>query len=258
MDLGLEGRRALVTAASKGLGRGCAAALAAEGARVFIAARGSDDLARAAAEMGAAGFLSADVSREGVPESLVAAAVEALGGLDILVINAGGPPPGTFESTPLEAWEDGFNLTLMSAVRLCKAALPHLKASDQARIVAVTSTSVREPIGNILLSNAFRSAVVATLKTMAIEYAPLGITVNNLAPGRFRTDRIVQTAAATAERAGITVAEALARSEKEVPMGRMGDPAEFGAVCAFVCSRQAAYLSGQTIAVDGALTRGVY
>jgi 3-oxoacyl-[acyl-carrier protein] reductase len=258
VDLGLKDRRALVTAASKGLGRGCAQALAAEGARVFIAARGSDDLARTAGEIGAAGFLSADVGREGVPESLVQAAVEALGGLDILVINAGGPPPGTFESTPLEAWEAGFQLTLMSAVRLSKAALPHLKASDQARIVAITSTSVREPIGNILLSNAFRSAVVAMLKTMAIEYAPLGITVNNLAPGRFRTDRILQTSKAAAERAGISVEEAVARSEREIPMGRMGDPAEFGAVCAFLCGRQAGYLTGQTIAVDGALTRGVH
>ena len=258
MDLGLDGRRALVTAASKGLGRGCAAALAGEGARVFIAARGSDELARTAGEIGAAGFLAADVSEEGVPERLVEAAVEALGGLDILVVNAGGPPPGTFESTPLESWEVGFNLTLMSAVRLSKAALPRLKESDQARIVAITSTSVREPIGNILLSNAFRSAVVATLKTMAVEYAPLGITVNNIAPGRFRTDRILQTSKATAERMGISVEEAVAQAEKEIPAGRMGDPAEFGAVCAFLCSRQAGYLTGQTIAVDGALTRGVY
>jgi 3-oxoacyl-[acyl-carrier protein] reductase len=258
VDLGLKGRRALVTAASKGLGRGCAQALAAEDARVFIAARGSDDLARTAGEIGAAGFLAADVGREGVPESLVQAAVETLGGLDILVINAGGPPPGTFESTPLEAWQTGFQLTLMSAVRLAKAALPHLKASDQARIVAITSTSVREPIGSILLSNAFRSAVVAMLKTMSIEYAPLGITVNNLAPGRFRTDRILQTSQAAAERAGISVEEAVARSEREIPMGRMGDPAEFGAVCAFLCGRQAGYLTGQTIAVDGALTRGVH
>jgi 3-oxoacyl-[acyl-carrier protein] reductase len=256
--LGLTGRRALVTAASKGLGRGCAHALAAEGAHVFIAARGVDDLERAAHEIGATGSMAADVGEEGVPERLVDAAVAALGGLDILVINAGGPPPGTFESTPLEAWEAGFQLTLMSAVRLSKAALPHLRQSDQARIVAITSTSVREPIGNILLSNAFRSALVATLKTMSIEYAPLGITVNNIAPGRFRTDRILQTSRAAAERAGISVEEAVARSEREIPIGRLGDPAEFGAVCAFLCGRQAGYLTGQTIAVDGALTRGVY
>lgn len=258
MDLRLENRRALVTASSKGLGRGCAQALAAEGARVFISARHADDLERTAAEIGAAGFLAGDISQEGAPEQLVGAAIEALGGLDILVINAGGPPPGTFESTPIDSWPLGFQLTLMSAVRLCKAALPHLKQSDQARIVAVTSTSVREPIGNITLSNAFRSAVVATLKTVAIEYAPHGITVNNLAPGRFRTDRIMQTARDSAEREGITLEAAIERSERQVPMGRLGDPAEFGAVCAFLCSRQAAYLSGQTIAIDGALTHGVY
>ncbi len=258
MDLGLNGRRALVTAASKGLGRGCAAALAAEGAEVFISARGAEQLERTAGEIGAAGFLAGDVSEGGFCEQLVGAAAEKLGGLDILVINAGGPPPGTFESTPLEAWPAGFELTLMSAVRLSKAALPHLKRSDQPRIVAVTSTAVREPIGNITLSNAFRSAVVATLKTMAIEYAPLGITVNNLAPGRFRTDRILQTARDAAEREGISLEEAVERSEKQVPMGRLGDPTEFGEVCAFLCGRQAGYLTGQTIAIDGALTRGIF
>ncbi|HEY8641455.1 MAG TPA: SDR family oxidoreductase [Candidatus Dormibacteraeota bacterium] len=259
MDLGLEGRRALVTAASKGLGRAAAAALAAEGARVYIAARGREALAGSAQEMGAAGFQDADLSQPDTPARLVESAVQALGGLDILVCNAGGPPAGTFESTPLEQWELGFHLTLMSTVRLCKAALPHLKQSDQGRIVVITSTSVREPIPTILLSNAFRSAVVATLKTLSAELAPHRITVNNVAPGRFLTDRVRQLDGAAAEKEGISREEYTERSIKaSVPMGRIGDPAEFGAVCAFVCSQHAGYLTGQTIVVDGGTTKGVY
>ena len=258
MDLGLTGRRALVTAASKGLGRACASALSAEGAKVFIAARGREALERTAKEIGAAGFESADLSRPEVPGALVETAAKTLGGLDILVCNAGGPPPGTFESTPLEEWEKGFHLTLMSTVRLCKAALPHLKQSDQGRIVVITSTSVREPISTILLSNAFRSAVVATLKTMAAELAPDLITVNNIAPGRFMTDRVIQTDQAAAEKEGITREEVTARSLKTVPMGRIGDPAEFGALCAFVCSAHTGYLTGQTVVLDGGQTKGVY
>jgi len=243
VDLGLKGRRALVTAASKGLGRGCAGALAAEGARVYIAARGREDLARTAGEIGAAGFQDADLSEEATPARLVEAAVQALGGLDILVCNAGGPPAGTFESTPLEQWEKGFQLTLMSTVRLCKAALPHLRRSDQGRIVVVTSTSVREPIPPILLSNAFRSAVVATLKTLSAELAPHGITVNNVAPGRFLTDRVRPLDGAAAETEGISRAEYPERSRQaSVPLVRIGHPAEFCAVsvkpetCCFACS----------------------
>ena len=258
MDLGLEGRRALVTAASKGLGRGCAEALAAEGARVFIVSRDGEALARTAGEIGAAGFLAGDVAEEGIQERLVNAAVEALGGLDILVINAGGPPPGTFETTSLAAWEKGYQLTLMSAVRLIKTALPHLRESDQGRIVAITSSSVREPIPSLLLSNAFRSAVVATLKTLAGEVAAQGITVNNLAPGRFLTDRIRQVDADVAEREGTTPEAVTERSTRAIPMGRLGDPAEFGAACAFLCGRQAGYLTGQTILIDGGASRGVY
>jgi len=259
VDLGLEGRRALVTAASKGLGRACAAALSAEGARVYIAARGREDLERTATDVNAAGFQSADVSRPETPAKLVEDAVQALGGLDILVCNAGGPPAGTFESTPLEEWEKGFDLTLMSTVRLCKAALPHLKQSEQGRIVVITSTSVREPIATLILSSAFRTAVVQTLKTMSGELAPHGVTVNNIAPGRFLTDRVRQLDGAAAAKEGISQDEYTERNVKAtIPMGRIGDPAEFGATCAFVCSKHASFMTGQTIVVDGGQTKGVY
>jgi len=247
MDLGLNDTRALVTAASKGLGRACAEALIAEGARVFIVSRDEARLTTTQREIGAVGHLAADLARPASPEKAVSAALAALGGLDILVCNAGGPPPGTFESTPVEEWETGYNLTLMSTVRLIKAALPALKESGRGRIVNITSISVRQPIPNILLSNAFRSAVTAMAKTLSAEVASSGVTVNNLAPGTILTDRVYQLYSGSLEDVA-----------RGIPAGRIGDASEFGAVCAFLCSRQAAYVTGQTIGVDGGALRGVH
>jgi 3-oxoacyl-[acyl-carrier protein] reductase len=241
MDLGLQDARALVTAASKGLGRAGAAALAGEGARVFIVSRDEERLRAVEHEIGGAGHLAADLSKPGAPERAVEAAVAALGGLDILVCNAGGPPPGTFESTPPDQWDVGYQLTLMSTVRLSKAALPLLVDSGRGRIVNITSISVRQ------LSNAFRSAVTAMAKTLSAEVARHGVTVNNLAPGSILTDRIHQLYSGNLEDLAHTI-----------PAGRIGDPAEFGAACAFLCSRQAGYITGQTIGVDGGALRGVY
>ncbi len=247
MDLGLKDTRALVTAASKGLGRACAAALVAEGGRAFIVSRDEERLRATAQEIGAAGHLAVDISQPGAPERAVEAAAAALGGLEILVCNAGGPPPGTFESTPVEAWAGGYNLTLMSTVRLTKAALPLLIASGRGRIVNITSISVRQPIPNILLSNAFRSAVTAMAKTLSGEVARHGVTVNNLAPGTILTDRVHELYSGNIE-----------EFAKTIPAGRIGDPDEFGAACAFLCSRQAAYITGQTVGIDGGALRGVH
>ena len=258
VDLGLKGRRALVTAASKGLGKACAVALAQEGAIVFIASRGGAELQKTAAEIGAAGRLAADLSDPLVPQRLVEAAVAAMGGLDILVCNAGGPPAGTFRSTELAAWDKGYQLTLMSFVRLVKAALPYLEKSDQGRIVVLTSTSVREPIPNIMLSNAFRSAVTATAKTVSGELMPRGITVNTLQPGRILTDRILELDGALAAKEGITREAATERSVMAIPAGRLGRVDEFGAACAFLCSKQASYITGQNLAIDGGLLKGVH
>jgi 3-oxoacyl-[acyl-carrier protein] reductase len=247
MDLGLKDTRALVTAASKGLGRACAAALADEGARVFVVSRDQDRLARTREEVGAAGHLAVDLAVPGGPERAVEAAVAALGGLDILVCNAGGPPPGTFESTPLDLWGTGYNLTLMSTVRLIKAALPELRTSGRGRIVNITSISVRQPIANLVLSNAFRSAVTAMAKTLSADVAGDGVTVNNLAPGSILTDRIRQL-----------YGDNLEGADSAIPAGRIGHPAEFGATCAFLCSVQAAYITGQSIGIDGGALRGVH
>jgi 3-oxoacyl-[acyl-carrier protein] reductase len=242
VDLGLKDRRALVTAASKGLGRACAEALAVEGARVFISSRNAEAIEATGKAINAAGWAAADVSNDGEPEHLVEQARAKLGGLDILVVNAGGPPPGTFQTTPLESWEPAFHLTLMSAVRLVMAALPSLKESGQGRIVFITSISVRQPIPTLVLSNSLRAGVTGLAKTLSREVAPDGITVNCLAPDAILTDRIRE----------------LKLSAANSPMGRFGDPAEFGAACAFLCSRQAGYITGQTLGVDGGSLLGVY
>ena len=232
VDLGIDGRGALVTASSKGLGRACAEALAAEGAKVFISSRDEAAIERAGKAIGAAGWLAADMSKPTDPAALVQAAVTRLGRLDILVVNAGGPPPGTFQTTPLESWDVAYQLTLMSAVRLVNASLPHLKRSDQGRIVFITSISVRQPIPNITLSNSLRGAVTGLAKTLSRELARDAITVNCLAPDAILTDRIRQLAGAT----GADPEERIKQMAASAPMGRLGDPAEFGAACAFLCS----------------------
>lgn len=254
MDLGLKGRRALVTAASKGLGRACAAALAGEGARVFIASRDAAAIEKTAREIKADGWRAGDVSRAADIEALVGAASEKLGGLDILVVNAGGPPPGTFQTIALEAWEGAFQLTLMSAVRLVHGALPHLKQSDQGRVVFITSISVRQPIPTLALSNALRGAVTGLSKTLALELAPQRITFNCIAPDAILTDRMRQLAAAR----GNDVEASLREQAAGTPMKRFGQPDEFGALCAFLCSSHAGYITGQTVGIDGGKLLGVH
>jgi 3-oxoacyl-[acyl-carrier protein] reductase len=242
MDLGLKDRRALVTAASKGLGRACAQTLADEGARVFISSRDPAAIEAAGKAIKAAGWTAADVSKEGEPEGLVNNALQKLGGLDILVVNAGGPAPGTFETTSVEGWEPAFHLMLMSAVRLVKASLAALKQSGQGRIIFITSISVRQPIPNLVLSNSLRAGVTGLAKTLSREVAPDGITVNCLAPDGVLTDRIRE----------------LNLTAPNSPMKRFGDPSEFAAACAFLCSKQAGYITGQTLGVDGGALLGVH
>ena len=221
---------------------------------MFISSRDQAAIESTGKQIGAAGWLTADVSKAGEPEALVAATVASLGGLDILVANAGGPPPGTFQGTPLESWDTAFQLTLMSAVRLVNAGLPHLKRSGQGRIVFITSVSVRQPIPNITLSNSLRAAVTGLAKTLSREVARDAVTVNCLAPDGILTDRIRNLAAA----AGGDVDEELQRRAAASPTGRFGDPSEFGAACAFLCSRQAGYITGQTLGVDGGALVGVH
>jgi 3-oxoacyl-[acyl-carrier protein] reductase len=221
---------------------------------VFISSRDAAAIESTGKAIGAEGWQAADMSKPGDPAAVVQAAVAKLGGLDILVVNAGGPPPGTFQSTPLEGWDVAYQLTLMSAVRLVNAALPHLKRSGQGRIVIITSISVRQPIPNITLSNSLRGAVTGLAKTLSRELAPDAITVNCLAPDAILTDRIRQLAGAT----GGDPEKRIKEMAASAPMGRLGDPSEFGAACAFLCSRQAGYITGQTLGVDGGALLGVH
>jgi 3-oxoacyl-[acyl-carrier protein] reductase len=257
MDLGLTDCKAFVAGASKGLGKACAAALAREGARVFICSRNAAEAARAAAEIGAAGFAAADVSQAADVESVVAAAIAALGGLDILVANAGGPPARAFEKAGDADWDTGYQLNLMSAVRLIRAALPALKASGRGRIVNLTGYGVKEPMTDLVVSDAVRAGVTVMAKTIASDLARFGITVNNIAPGPIRTDRLTAIHAARAESAGITLEEQLRRFSDTIPVKRVGEPKEIGDLCAYLCSPQAGYLTGQSIVVDGGINRSI-
>jgi 3-oxoacyl-[acyl-carrier protein] reductase len=264
MDYQLAGRVALVNAASRGIGRGIAEALAAEGARLVLSSRDESAISQAAREIEAAHGaevlpVAADVSVAGTAERLTAAAVEQFGGLDILVTNSGGPPGGTFADFDDAAWQQAFDLLLLSVVRQVRAARPYLAASGHGRIVNVASTSVREPIAGLILSNALRAGVAGLAKTLSVELAPDQVTVNTVLPGRILTDRLRGPYLAPARAAGVSVDE-LARAEvaAEVPLGRVGEPSDMGGLVAFLCSDAAAYLTGLALPVDGGRLHAIF
>lgn len=254
-------RVALVCAASKGLGLASAEALARDGFRVAICARGPDALASAAAEMKNRGAnvlpIQADLSNAADVDRLLAETVNAFGGLDVLVTNSGGPPSAPFMSIDERAWINAIDSLLLSVVRLCRGAVPLMRARGGGRIIHVTSISVKQPIAGLVLSNALRSAVTSLAKTLALELAPDNILVNCVAPGYTRTDRVVELSEAIAAREGITVEEADRRIVDQIPMGRMGTPEEFAAAVAFLASPAASYVTGVTIPVDGGWTKGL-
>ena len=257
MDLGLKDCTALVAGASRGLGLACAKALVDEGARVFVCSRNAGEIARAAAGIGAAGHAAADVSRPAEVTRVVAEAVAALGGLDCLVTNAGGPPTAPFDKAGDGDWDIAYQLNLMSAVRLIREALPALKASGRGRVVNLTGYGVKEPISDLVVSDSIRAGVTVMAKTIASDLAPFGITVNNIAPGPIMTDRITEIFSARAKSAGRTPDELLERFAQAIPVRRIGQPNEIGDLCAYLCSRQAGYLTGQTIVVDGGINRSI-
>jgi 3-oxoacyl-[acyl-carrier protein] reductase len=257
MDLGLTDCRALVTGASRGLGRACAEALAGEGARVVICARGADAVSRAARETGAAGWVAADVSRADDVKRVVAEATGTLGGLDLLVTNAGGPPAGSFEDADDGDWEIAYDLTLMSSVRLIREALGALKASGRGRIVNLTGFGVTEPKADLLVSDSLRAGVTVMAKTIATDLAPFGITVNNIASGPILTDRLAELNSERAQRAGITVETQLERFAETIPAKRVGRPDEVGRLCAYLCSSHAGFITGQSIVIDGGINRSI-
>lgn len=262
MDFGIKGKTALVAAASKGLGFGCAERLAAEGCRVAVCARHTGDAERAARKIGMKtgadimGF-GADVSTHEDIQTLLALVNESIGEPDILVTNAGGPPPGTFTSTPIDAYQGALQLNLMSAVHLIHGVARGMQSRRWGRIIAITSISVKQPIENLLLSNMARAGLTGFLKTIATELAPFGITVNALLPGIHKTSRVDQLAQDKATRENKPVELVYEEMTADIPIGIMGNSYDFGAVAAFLASSQAQYITGQNILVDGGAYRGL-
>ena len=252
-----EGRVAIVMAASKGLGRGCAEALARTGHHLVLCARNSDGLGEVVSAVEALGVeaegVTADVALPADLDRLFKRADERFGRLDVLVANAGGPPTGAFEVVSEAQWDIAYQLTLMSAVRAMRLALPRMRAGGFGRMVVLGSSSVKQPLDDLVLSNAFRPALVGVVKSLARDVAAEGITVNIVSPGRVSTGRVRQIDANRATRDGVTPDESRAAFERTIPAGRYGTPAELGSLVAFLASEAASYITGQSILVDGGL-----
>lgn len=250
MDLGISGRRAVVAGSSSGLGFASASALASAGALVAICGRDAGRLEAAVARLRDEGGdvvgVVADVGSTAAATRFIEASTEALGGIDILVPNAGGPPPGTFASTELDAYLPALELNLLSTVAMCKAAVPAMVAQGWGRVCAITSISVRQPIDVLILSNTARAGVTGFLKTLATEVAPHGVTVNSVLPGSHATERLVKVHGGD-----------LSAAVAAVPAGTLGRPEDFGQVVGFLCSDQARFITGVALQVDGGASRAL-
>lgn len=260
MDFGIAGRRALVLGASRGIGRGIADALAAEGARVVIASRDGDactDAAKAIADTHGAEVhgTACDMSDIGAVDAVAAFANNILGGVDILVNNTGGPPFGPISQVEPDSWRESFEAMFVSVTRLTGHLLPGMRERGWGRILLVTSTGVVEPIPTLGISNSIRIALTNWAKTLSFEIAPDGVTINALMPGRIATDRIDQLYKLTAEAQGKDIDTVKADVATQIPMGRVGTIEEFGAMAAFLASEQAGYITGTATAIDGGLTQ---
>lgn len=245
MDLGIAEKKALVLGGSAGIGRGIAAALTAEQASVCIAARNLDRLEQTRKEIAAAHCLQVDLMERSAGNTVVPAAIERMHGLDILVVNTGGPPKGEFMAVEDADWEAQFQNLLLSTIQLFRSAFTHMRAQGWGRILVVGSVAAREPIDGLTISNVFRAGILGLVNTTSREFAAAGVTVNAILPGYIATERLREVRGTTA---GL---------ESGVPVGRIGTPQEVGQLAAFLCSQHAGYLTGQAICIDGGFSRGI-
>ena len=258
MDLGLADRTVWIAAGTRGIGLACAQAYGAEGARVAVCGRSAEGLASAAEALGDdVVIVQADVSTAEGVEDFVREASARLGPPEVLVVNAGGPPSLAFEELDDDQWRSAFELTLMSAVRLCRAVLPGMRERRFGRIVFITSLTVKQPLERMVLSNSLRAGVTALCKTLVAESAADGVTANCVGPGYTQTERLARLAATGAEARGVSVAEVMAGREATIPAGRLGQPEEVARAVVFLGAPATGYINGQTLVVDGGWTKGL-
>jgi 3-oxoacyl-[acyl-carrier protein] reductase len=261
MDFAIQGRTALVVAASQGLGFAAAKELAGEGVNLVICSRDRQKIEAAAEKIKQHGNVNvlpvvADVRKSADVQSVIDHATEAYGSIDILITNAGGPPAGNFDDVSDEKWLSGVELTLLSAIRFIRGAVPLMKNNKWGRIVNILSISVKQPIAGLIVSNTIRPGLVGLSKSLSDEVATFGITINNVCPGWTKTERVEELMAFRAQQQNISREQATAEIEQNIPMKRMGQPQELAALIAFLCSERASYITGATIPVDGGSYRG--
>jgi 3-oxoacyl-[acyl-carrier protein] reductase len=261
MDLNLSGKTALVTGASRGLGYATARGLALEGCRVAINSRSVESITQAAQslaeETGSEVIaLAGDVVDPAVPEQLILGTASTFGGLDLLVTNSGGPPSGKFEGIDDNVWQVAIQLSLMSHVRLIRAALPYLRQSPAPSVLTITSYSVKQPIPNLVLSNSVRAATVGLTKSLALELGSEGIRFNSILPAWTETERVYELMAARAKQNGSSIEDEIAKQSKDSPFNRMGSPEEFANAAVFLLSPAASYITGVMLPVDGGMYKG--
>ena len=261
MDLGLKGKVALIGGASKGLGKACAISLASEGVSIAICARGNEALERTAQQIRKMNVevlpLEADMTSKEDNQRIIDETIKKFGQIDILVNNSGGPLPGKFDDFDDSQWEQAFQSVLMNVIRVTRLAIPHMKKNKWGRIINITSLSVKEPAETLILSNVFRSGVVSMAKTMSQELIKHNITVNNVCPGAFKTDRAIELMTKAAKANGSTVDEVEANAIKTLPQGRFQEPKELGDFVAFLASDLASGITGTTVQVDGGISKGL-
>jgi len=263
MDLGLKDKRAFIAGSSRGLGYATALTLAREGCRVVINSREEDKVNAAAEaiinETGTQTYgIAADVSNASAADEIIKSAIDSLGGLDILITNAGGPPSGSFEIFDDETWQKAVDTSFMSHVRLIRAALPYLRKSSTPSVLTMTSFTVKQPIPNLILSNSIRAATVGLTKSLALELGKENIRFNSIMPGWTETERVGHLMAFRAKNNNSTVEEEIARQTAEIPLGRLGNPQEFANAAVFLVSPAASYIHGVTLAVDGGIIKGTF